>query len=101
MRLEGHEGVSHVDVWRKSGPGRGTRKCKGPAVCRCVYGTAWGQVAAVQRARGESGRCLSDMGGGPGSNSENFGFSSGSGGNQWRILTRGEMRSDICFKGIP
>lgn len=67
----------------------------------CVYGTAWGQVAAVQRARGESGRCLSDMGGEPGSNSENLGFSSGSGGNQWRILTRGEMRSDTCFKGIP
>lgn len=60
---------------------------------------AW--VAAVQRATGESGRCLSDTGGAPGSNSENFGFSSGSDGNQWRILTRGEMRSDISFKGSP
>lgn len=58
------------------------------------------RVAAVQWVRGESGRCLSDVGGGPGSNSENFGFSSGSDGSQWRILTRGETRSDICFKGI-
>lgn len=30
QRSEGGEGVGHVGLWEKSGPGRGNNRCKGP-----------------------------------------------------------------------
>ena len=36
QRLERGEGVSHVDIWRKSVPGRGNNESKGPKVGICL-----------------------------------------------------------------
>lgn len=52
-RPEGGQKGSHVDIWRKSDPGRGLGKCKGPEAANLASKN--GILAESESARGEGG----------------------------------------------
>ena len=47
QRCGGGEGVSHVDMWGKSIPGRGNSKCKDPEMSLCL--ASWKDNEAMHR----------------------------------------------------